>query len=313
MNRSRASRYLLCLILVFGVLSSLLGGSVVLAVQEGGNGSFSLPPSQEEPPPEEEEELPPIEFRCKFPTMEGVAGDIFEFEVFIQPTSEEYTVKYDFIVIPPPRWRASVWAGYPARQVTSINFAGERPHSETITIKAAPTPGEMPEPGDYIITFELESEDIKESIELTAEITARYELSMVTTTGRLNTQAKVGEDNHLSVRLINLGTATLEDITFSSDKPEGWSITYNPDEIDSLEPGRSREVDVVIKPAEKTIAGDYTTTLRTNSRGNSETLSDSLNIRVTVVTPTIWGGVGIGIAVGVIASLVVLFRRLGRR
>jgi len=49
----RPTRHFLCLILLFAMLSGLLGSQVVLAAQEGINGSLSLPPSQEEPPPEE--------------------------------------------------------------------------------------------------------------------------------------------------------------------------------------------------------------------------------------------------------------------
>jgi len=88
-------------------------------------------------------------------------------------------------------------------------------------------------------------------------VTARDEFELHTATGRLNTEVTAGEDNHLSIRLVNTGTAAIEDITLSSSKPEGWSITFTPDKVDSLEPGLSQEVDVVIKPPRKTIAGDY--------------------------------------------------------
>jgi uncharacterized membrane protein len=39
----------------------------------------------------------------------------------------------------------------------------------------------------------------------------------------------------------------------------------------------------------------------------------NIDVRVTVLTPTIWGWVGIGIVVLVIAGLAVMFMRLGRR
>jgi len=99
-------------------------------------------------------------------------------------------------------------------------------------------------------------------------------------------------------------------MTFSSTKPEGWEITYTPKEIDSLGAGLTQEVDVVITPPDKTIAGDYGITLR----GLAEQgLSDTIELRVTVLTSTIWGWVGILIVVVVVAGLAVLFWRLGRR
>ncbi|MBA7652387.1 hypothetical protein ES703_60221 [subsurface metagenome] len=310
MNRSRIARCLACFALLAAVLTGLLESSAVLAAQEASNGPILSPLSEEEPQSEEQaSEEPPIEFSCKFPTLEGVAGDIFEFEVNITPSTDEYAVKYDFNVTAPPGWEAGVWGAYPKKRVSSIDFRGERVHSETIEVRAVPLPGERPEPGDYVITLEVESGDIKASLDLTAVVTYRYEFGMYTETGRLNAQVKAGEDNHISILLINTGTGAIEDLALSSDKPEGWSVTFNPEKIDSLEPGLRREVDVVIKPPKKAIAGDYLTTLK----AGSERGFDSLELRVTVLTSTLWGWAGIGIAAGVITGLVVLFRRLGRR
>jgi uncharacterized membrane protein len=285
------------------VLTGLLGGSVALAAEEDSNDPILSPPTQEEPQPEE----PPIKFTCKFPAVKGVAGDTFEFQIVIKPSNYEYAMKYDFNVIAPSGWKAGVWGDYPEKRISSINFAGETLSEETVKVKAGSLSGERPEPGEYVITLEMESEtgDLKASIDLTAVVTASYEFDMYTETGRLNAQAKAAEDNHISILLINTGTAAIENITFSSDEPEGWSTIYNPEKIDSLEPGLKREVDVVIKPPKKAIAGDYPTTLK----AESEHGSDSLELRVTVVAPRVGGGAGIGIAVGVIVGLVVLFRR----
>ena len=307
MNRSRIARCLACFILLFVALTTLLGSSIVLAAEESSSGPILSPPSQEEPQPEGE----PIEFFAKFPTIEGVASDIFDFEVMITPSTDEYAVKYDFNVVTPPGWEAGVWGDYPQKRVSSIDFRGERVHSETINVKAVPLPGENPEPGDYVITLEMSSAEpeFKASIDLTAVVTYSYEFGMYTETGRLNAQVTAGEDNHISILLLNTGTGTIEDLTLSSDKPEGWDITFNPEKIDTLEPGLKREVDVVIKPPKKAIAGDYVATLTSDS----ERGSDSLEMRITVLTSTVWGWAGVGIAAGVIAGLIVLFRRLGRR
>jgi uncharacterized membrane protein len=305
MNGSRIARCLACFFLLLAVLTGLLGGSVVLAAQEDSNGPILSPPTQEEPQSEE----PPIKFTCKFPTIEGVAGDTFEFRVFIEPTAKEYAGKWDFNVITPHGWKASVWQIHLEQEVASMDFSGQRGTSDTVKVKASSLSGERPEPGEYVITLEMESGDLKVSIDLTAVVTASYEFDIDTATGRLNSQVKAGEDNHISILLTNTGTAAIEDITFSSSKPEGWSTTYNPEKIDSLEPGLKREVDVVMKPPKRTIAGDYFITLK----AESEHGSDSLQLRVTVVTPKVLEWAGIGIAVGVIVGLGVLFSRLRMR
>jgi len=80
--------------------------------------------------------------------------------------------------------------------------------------------------------------------------------------------------------------------------------------VESLEPGLAQEVTVTMKPPDKVIAGDYAITLFADSEEYS---ADPLKMRVTVMTPTIWGWVGILIVLAVIAGLAVIFRRLGRR
>ena len=64
-----------------------------------------------------------------------------------------------------------------------------------------------------------------------------------------------------------------------------------------------------MEPPEKAIAGDYSITLNSDS----PKANDDVELRVTVVTPTIWGWVGIGIVLAVIVGLALLFRQLGRR
>jgi uncharacterized membrane protein len=306
MNRSRATRYLICFVLLFAALGGLLGSSVALAAEEGDNDSVSSLPGEEDPPPEQ-----PITFTSKFPTVEDIATSIFEFEVFIKPSSDEYLGKYEFTLTTPPGWEAGVWGSYPEKRVSAIDFTGEQVHSETIEVKAFAEPGKRPEPGEYRITLEMnwEAGDIKSSIDLTAVVIASYDFAMFTESGRLNAQTKAGEDNHIPILLVNTGTAAIEDIALSATTPEGWSITFDPEKIDSLEPDLEREIDVVIRPPKKTVAGDYLITLKADSERGIE----SLELRVTVLTSTLWGWAGIGITAGVIASLVILFRRLGRR
>ena len=61
----------------------------------------------------------------------------------------------------------------------------------------------------------------------------------------------------------------------------------------------------------KTIAGDYMVAI--SASPESGYAFGNIDVRVTVLTPTIWGWVGIGIVVLVIAGLAVMFMRLGRR
>ena len=311
MNRFRATHYLLCLVLLFAMLSGLLGGSVVLAAQEGSNEPSSLPPSQEEPPPEPEEPPPEPEFKltAQYPAVSDESGAIFEFEVSLVYQDSESRA-FDLNLTVPPGWLGAIMPSYGEFLIESITLEPGKTYPDKVKVILASPPGELP--GDYVATFSAGSGDFKDSVELTAvvtEIPPTYQLYVSTAHLRRDMQAKAGEDNHLTIILENYGTGVLENITFASTKSEDWSITFNPYRVESLEPGLKQEVDVVVTPPSKTIAGDYHVILRFMS----EKASYNIELRVTVVTPTIWGGAGIGIAVAVIAGLVILFRRLGRR
>jgi uncharacterized membrane protein len=293
------------------MLSGLLGSQVALAAQDVINGSPSLPPSQEEPPPEEEptpEEPPQPEFEAtaQYPTMKAVSGQSFTFTISLTWRGTE-AKGFDLAVTTPVGWVGEIKPSYDDVVIESITLQPGRTYPDTVSVVLTPPLGELPEPGEYKATFNAGSGELKASVALTAvitEIPPTYQLWVDTDTGRLNMDARAGQDNHLTVTMQNYGTGTLENITFTSTKSEGWSVTFTPYNVPTLEPGLKQDVDITITPPAKTIAGDYQVLLKFNSEHATYTLQE----RVTVVTPTIWGGAGIGIAVAVIAGLVILFR-----
>jgi len=323
MSRSRVVVCLLCFVLIFGVLGGLAGERIALAVKESSNVSFVSLPNQEgeepepeliseEPEPEliseEPEEEKVIEVSAQFPVVKAKSGDIFEFEVEFKYSGMEDRT-FELGVIAPQNWATSIVPQYDGNEISAIRLKALEYNPPEVTVKAVPFPWALPEPGEYVITFEVTSGDVKESLELKAIITARYEFALYTETGRLNTEAKAGEEKHVTIKLANSGSAAIEDINFTSTKPEGWLINYKPEKIESLEAGLTQEVDVVIMPPSKTVAGDYSVTLSAISKGDKS----EIELRVTVLTPTVWGWVGVLIVLVVIAGLAVMFRQLGRR
>ena len=305
MSKTKAVNLILCFILFFAMIGGLAGSQAALAAQVDIRDSFLLPPGQEEPPLEES-----IELDSKYPVFSAKSGEIFEFSVELKYQGIERK-RFDLNFTTPSEWRAIAVASYPEKQIPAIEMGPALyPVTETIKVQFGPVSGKYPEPGDYLVALEASSGNLKDTIELKAVVTARYEFGMLTSTGRLNTEATAGKDSHFSIMLANSGTAAIENITFSSSKPEGWKITFAPEKVESLGSGLTQEVDVVITPPDKTIAGDYQVTLRAEGK---EFSPDSLKIRVTVSTPTIWGWIGVLIVLAVIAGVGVIFWRLGRR
>lgn len=303
MSKSRVAVCLLCLVLMFGVLGGLTGEQIALAAKESIDGSVSSLPSQEKPEIEES-----LKLSSKYPVLEAKAGDAFVFQVeFTVILQEDRT--FDLTLDKPQNWVSAIKPRYEDTNISAIRMRSFQAAPETIEITVIPLPWDLPEPGEYAVTLTATSGDLSNTIELKAVVTARYEADFYTETGRLNTKAKAGEENHVAVKLRNSGSADIDSVTFTSVKPEAWVITFNPEKVENLAPGLAQDVDVVIEPPEKTIAGDYSITIRAESKETS----DSLELRVTVETPTIWGWVGIAIVLLVIAGLAVLFRQLGRR
>lgn len=301
MIRVRVTYGILGLVLVLGGLMGLWADQAALATQQGISGSLGLPPGQEQP----EEKL---ELESRYTLLRDKSGARFEFDVNLNYTASE-PKRFNLAVTAPPKWTARAIQSGGTKEIGDILLDPKQSFQNRIKVVLAPAAGEMPEPGEYVLTLEVASDDISESIELTAAVTARYDFIMLSATGRLNTEADAGKDNSFTIRLINAGSAAIDNVTFASNKPEGWDITFEPDKVGSVDAGTIQDVNVIIKPPRKTIAGDYMVTLRANSKE----VSDTMDVRVTVVTPSIWGWVGILIVLVVVAGLGAIFWRFGRR
>lgn len=270
----------------------------------------SLPEDEEE----EEEYVETFEIGAKYPVLTGASDTSFLFEVDFTRAGGDEDLNFDLTLTGPKDWLFyAAQDQYNSDKRISAMRINRFSIKESIVVVAVAPYWLYPEPGDYSIVLEASSEDLTGSIELTAKITARYDFIAVTELagGRLNIKAKTGNESYLPISVSNIGTATLDNVTLSSSKPEGWSVTFTPEKIENLSPGASQEVEVSIKPPKKTISGDYIVNLQFSGEPSSHT--PDLGIRVTVETSTTWGFVAIGIIAAIAAALLFVFKRLGRR
>lgn len=264
------------------------------------------------PEPEPEELI----FETTLPKIQAEEGETFTFDFYVtySPGDEPFGLEedsqvktFDISVNYPAGWAAVVAKGN--TEATAINLKADS--SESLKLLAVPRIKQEPGEYDFKVTFKsyVEGDTLEGSIELTAVITATYDISLATKTGRLSTELKSGKDNLYKLIVTNNSSTSVENITLSSIEPEGWQVSFDNKEIDTIESGEKKEIDVTINPPEKTIAGDYMLTFK----AESENSTDDIELRVTVETPTIWGIVGIGIIVIVIVGVAIIFTRLGRR
>jgi len=257
---------------------------------------------------------PKVELSPLYPRLEGIAGEEFVFEVEFAYRDVEITEEprdFNLRTTAPKGWEVYMTPPYEKeKKVSAIRLKPAFTAGNKLRVVVSAPFWPLPEPGEYKIILEAISGEVKGSVEFKAVVTARYYLVVVPVAERYNTDATAGEDNFFSVNVGNLGTAAINDIKLSSTKPEGWTIEFSPDKIDSIEAIDDQVIDVNIKPPSKTIAGDYVITLEASGK---QTSSGEIYIRVTVETPTIWGWVGVGIILIVIAGLIVIFTRFSRR
>ncbi len=245
-----------------------------------------------------------VKLSTLYPVLEGTAGSTFQFRVTLSYDGSEERI-FNLVANAPPGWITEIRPAYETKKISSIQLSGYSSRDLEISVTAP----EIAKEGNYTIRFSAYSENIGNSIDLKIVIIGTYKISMRTSTGRLNIGTIAGEKSYLSLIITNEGTANIKRITFSSSKPEAWKIIFDPNEVNNLAPGENREVSIEIASPSNTIPGDYSITLRANYEYGAK----ELDIRVTVSSPPIWGWIGIGIVIAIIAGLLLIFFKFGRR
>lgn len=243
-------------------------------------------------------------FVVQYPTLKGKSGSTFGFKADLRNDSEADRT-YGLSFKAPDGWDVTFKPSYEDKQISSVQVKTGSSQSLDVTV----TPPARVEAGDYPITLTAASAADRATTDIKVSITGTYQMGMSTRTEVFTTEATAGQESPFYVTVTNTGSAKLENLSLSSTKPQGWTVTFKPDKIDVIEPGANREVQMLIKPSANAIAGDYMLTVTTS---NPQATLDR-DVRVQVSTPTLWGWIGIAVLVIVIGGLLGLFMKLGRR
>lgn len=239
-----------------------------------------------------------------YPTLSGPSGSALKFSVNLANDGSEAT-SFDLSADLPSSWNVGFSPAYESTRVSTIRLDAGSSRGIDITI----TPPQTVTPGEYPFTVTATWNEGQVSADMKAVITGTYQLLIGTPTGVLNAEATAGHETHVSILAYNYGSADLGVTNLSSSKPDGWTVTFNPNRLDSIKAGEIREIDVAIKPAGNAIAGDYTVGIQ----AYGDRASANMDLRVTVGRSSSWGWIGLGIVVAVIAGMVGVFWRVGRR
>jgi len=246
-----------------------------------------------------------LKLTTNFPNLRGTPTTSFKYRVTINNDSGRDTT-VNLSADAPKNMQVNYTEAYGSQQLTSIPIEA----GKSKDVEASLTIPRETHAGDYKLTLHAKTDQASAELPVSLTIVGQARLSVSGEGGRLSGEAYAGKSSELTVVLRNDGSEAAHDVELSATAPEGWKSEFNPKQVQQIPAGGTQNVKVTFIPSDKAIAGDYQTTIRANAAGG---LSESANFRITVLTSTLWGA--IGIAIIAIALLVVVFAvaRFGRR
>ena len=250
-------------------------------------------------------ELPAkLSVTSQLPSLRGSPKSNFEYTLSIKNDSGR-NLNVSFGAQAPDNFETSFTEAYGTQELSSIPInAGQ---SKDIKLKVRP-PSTI-DAGQFPVTVTVKAEDASAKVDLALEVVGQPQLQVAGRDGLLSARAVATQQSSIPVVVTNSGTAPAENVSLSASSPTGWKVSFNPATIDRLVPGKDAEVQALITPSDKSLAGDYMVTVRANARGESA----SSQFRVTVATSTVWGMVGAGVIGVALLLMLGAVARFGRR
>jgi len=240
----------------------------------------------------------------QLPELRGTSKSTFEYQISVKNDSgKRLTVA--LAADAPRNFETSFTENYGSQELNAVPI--EAGQSKDVKLKVRP-PNTIAA-GRYPIAMRATAEDATAKADLAMEITGQPKLDITGRDGSLSAGANAGTETSIPILITNSGTAPADQIELAGTAPTGWKIEFNPKQVDRIAPGQNQEVQALITPAPKALAGDYVSTVRATSRGESA----SSNFRITVATSAMWGIAGVGIIGIALLVMVGAVARFGRR
>jgi uncharacterized membrane protein len=240
----------------------------------------------------------------QLPELRGTSKSSFEFQLSIKNESgKKLTVSLSAQA--PQYFDATFTEQYGSQELNALPLDAGQSKDVKLKIK----PPNTVAAGKYKVTAKVSAEDATVTTELVLDITGQPKIDIAGREGVLSAKASAGRETSIPVILTNTGTAAAEQIELSGTVPPGWKVNFEPKAVDSIAPNENKEVQALVTPSDKAVAGDYVTTVRASARGESA----SQSFRVAVTTSTLWGIVGLALIGGALLVMIGAVVWFGRR
>jgi len=242
--------------------------------------------------------------RAKLPSLQGSPSSNFEYE-FTVTNSSDKDLLVKLAADAPPGFQTSFTEAYGTQELSAIPI--EAGKDQDLKLKVQP-PTDVAA-NDYPVAVVVSAEGATARTELTMQITGQPQLKLSSDSGRLSVKAEAGHATPITLVVSNDGSASARDIRLSGSDPSDWKVEFQPSTIQELAPRQKVDIQALLTPSVKAIAGDYMSTFRASGKDDST----SADFRITVETSTLWGMAGVGIIAIALLVAVGAVARFGRR
>lgn len=250
-------------------------------------------------------ELPAkLSVKPSLPSLRGSPKSNFDYQLSIKNDSGR-NLTVSFAANAPKNFETSFTEAYGSQELSSIPVDA----GQSKDIKLHVRPPSSVDAGRYPVDVTVSAEDASAKTDLGLEIVGQPRLQIAGRDGLVSARAEAGTQSSVPVVVTNDGSAPADNVELSASAPSGWKISFEPKTIERIEPGKDQEVQALITPTEKSLAGDYMATVRASSRGDTS----STQFRVMVATSTLWGVASVGIIGAALLIVVGAVARFGRR
>jgi uncharacterized membrane protein len=245
-----------------------------------------------------------ISLTADFPSLSGEPGGNFSYKLTVDnQTPIEQTFTFDPTA--PQGWSVSASPAAEAKAQTLSIDAGA---TATITVEA--TSPESADQGQYPIDVTVTGANgATGKITLEADVVGTPKLALGTADERLDVSGSADTEKRVPMIIANNGTAALEAVKLAGTAPKDWNVSFDPQQVDAIQPGETAQVTAIVTPSADAVAGDYSLTVR----ASAGSLSSNVDLRYSLAGSRTLGFVAIGVIAAAFAALAGVFVKFGRR
>jgi uncharacterized membrane protein len=240
----------------------------------------------------------------RLPSLRGSARSSFEYQLAIKNDSGR-NLLVSFGAQAPRNFETSFTEAYGSQELSSIPVEAGQSKDIKLRVRPPATVGA----GRFPVSVTVSAEEANAKADVALEIVGQPRLRVAGRDGLMSAKAEAGTQATVPIIIANEGSAPADGIELSGSGPTGWKVEFEPKTVDHVAPGQRGEVQALVTPSTKSLAGDYMVNVRASAQGEQPTG----DFRITVSTSTMWGIAGAGLVAVALLIMVGAVARFGRR